>query len=246
MTQNKQKELEFFDNLASEQEYNVFTDAANQKIIETILSLSNIQSGAQIIDLGCGSGIFTQLLDQRGFDCIGLDLSQKLLQIGKKQQKNIHFIQADVEALPFSDNSVETIVLSCLIHHLPNPQKLAAEVFRVLAPRGQFIAFDPNRLNPFMYLYRDRTSPFYSSKGVTENERPIIPGDIRQVFNTAGFETHSHYVEGLSFRYVASGTAKGFLPIYNFFDRHFFKPSMMKLFRAFVFTHGIKSMRHPA
>lgn len=238
--QNKQKEINFFDNLASEQEYNVFTDEANQKIINTVLTLSKLKPGAQIVDLGCGSGIFTQLFQQRGYDCIGLDLSQKLLQLGKLQEPTIHYLQGDVEALPFSDNSLDMIVLSCLVHHLPDPTLSASEVFRVLKPKGQFVAFDPNRLNPFMYLYRDRSSPFYSSKGVTENERPVLPYKIRDTFDKVGFKTKSHYVDSLSFRYVESDAAKGFLPIYNFIDRTFFKLKIMQPFRAFVFTHGIK------
>lgn len=240
MIQNKKKEVDFFDNLASTQEYNVFTDDANQKIINTVLKLSKLNAGAQIIDLGCGSGIFTQLFQQRGYDCIGLDLSQKLLQLGKQQIPTIHYLQGDVETLPFADNSLDMIVLSCLVHHLPDPRLSAKEVYRVLKPQGQFVAFDPNRLNPFMYLYRDRSSPFYSSKGVTENERPVIPRKVRNIFNAVGFETKLHYVDSLSFRYVESDAAKGLLPIYNFIDRTFFKLKIMQPFRAFVFTHGIK------
>jgi len=238
--QDKQKEVAFFDNLASSQEYNVFTDEANNKIIHTLETLLALAPGARLLDLGCGSGIFTQLLAQRGYQCIGLDLSQKLLQLGKQETPAISYIQADVEALPFASESVDFVILSCLVHHLPNPQHCAEEVFRVLKPNGKFVAFDPNRLNPFMYLYRDRSSPFYSSKGVTPNERPVIPSVVRNVFEKVGLKAKSHFVDGLAFRYVASSTAKGMLPLYNFFDRTFFRAAMLSMFRAFVFTYGTK------
>lgn len=240
MQQDKQKEVAFFDNLASSQEYNVFTDEANNKIIHTLETLLALEPGARLLDLGCGSGIFTQLLQARGYDCVGLDLSQKLLQLGKHETPAISYVQADVEALPFASASVDFVILSCLVHHLPNPQRCAEEVFRVLKPSGKFVAFDPNRLNPFMYLYRDRSSPFYSSKGVTENERPIIPKEVRSIFERVGLKAHSHFVDGLAFRYVASSTAKGLLPFYNFFDRTFFKAAFLHMFRAFVFTYGMK------
>ncbi len=240
MLQNKQQEIEFFDNLANEHEYNVFTDEANQKIIDTVVSSLSLKNGAQIVDMGCGSGVFTSLLQARGFECVGIDLSQKLLRIGKSQTRNIHFMQADVETLPFLDNSIDSVMLSCLLHHLPNPFLCAKEVFRVLKPQGKFVAFDPNRLNPFMYLYRDRSSPFYSSKGVTPNERPVLPGELRKIFSSVGFEVASQFVDGLTYRYVASDTAKGLLPIYNTFERFFFKPRALSYFRSFVFTVGQK------
>ncbi|MBS0290531.1 MAG: methyltransferase domain-containing protein [Proteobacteria bacterium] len=242
MLQNKQQERLFFDNLAKEQEYNVFTDGANQKIIDAVVALLELAPGAQVIDLGCGSGVFTKLLAERGFNCMALDLSLPLLKLGKKQLETVDFIQADVEALPFLDNSIDILMLSCLVHHLPDPSKCAEQAFRVLKPGGKFIAFDPNRLNPFMYLYRDISSPFYSAKGVTPNERPILPWQVRKVFSSKGFHVTSHFVDGLTYRYVASDAAKGLLPLYNFFELYFFKPSWMRMLRSFVFTVGVKQL----
>lgn len=240
MLQDKQKELAFFESFANTQDYNVFTEQANQKIIDCVVKLLQPNEQSEIVDLGCGSGIFTQMLKARGFDCIGLDLSHKLLKIGKTQASLIPFMQADVEYLPFQNNSLETVVLSCLVHHLPDPKLAALEVFRVLKKGGRFVAFDPNRLNPFMYLYRDRSSPFYSSKGVTPNERPILAHQVRKIFQQAGFAVNSEYVDGLSYRYVESDAAKNILPIYNFIENYLFKPFFMRPFRSFAFTYGVK------
>ncbi len=241
MSQNKQLEADFFNLHATEQDYNVFTDEANAKIVSIVEALLQPTKESKIADFGCGSGIFTQLLQQKGYLCLGLDLSDRLLKIAKTQAHSIDFVQGDVEALPFNDNSLDYIMLSCLVHHLPDPLLCAKEIFRVLKPEGKFIAFDPNRLNPFMYLYRDKSSPFYSAKGVTPNERPVLPHQVRDTFSKAGFKVASHYVNGLSYRYVASKSARAILPLYNFIDRIFFQPSLMRPFRAFVFTYGIKS-----
>jgi hypothetical protein len=37
-------------------------------------------------------------------------------------------------------------------------------------------------MNPFMWLYRDRASPFYSLVGVTENARPILAAQVAEMF----------------------------------------------------------------
>ena len=100
------------------------------------------------------------------------------------------------------------MLLSGVVHHFPDPSRCAAEVFRVLRPHGRFVAFDPNRMNPFMWLYRDRASPFYSPVGVTANERPVLAREVAAVFERAGFAVSSHYLSGLAYRYVASPRAR--------------------------------------
>jgi hypothetical protein len=110
----------------------------------------------------------------------------------------------------------------------------------VLRPGGKFMAFDPNRMNPFMWLYRDRSSPFYSSVGVTENERPVLARDVAAVFERAGFRVSSHYLSGLAYRYVASSRARLLLPVYNFIDATIFGLRVMEPLRPFVLTVGEK------
>ena len=79
----------------------------------------------------------------------------------------------------------------------------------MLKPGGRFVAFDPNRMNPFMWLYRDRASPFYSSVGVTENERPILAWRVAEMFHDESFRVQTDYLAGLAYRYVASPATFG-------------------------------------
>ena len=84
--QDKQKEIDFFDAHADSQEYNVFTEEANKKLVDNLESLTRPSANARLADLGCGSGVFTKLFADRGYFCVGLDLSQKLLQVGKERR----------------------------------------------------------------------------------------------------------------------------------------------------------------
>jgi len=238
--QDKSKEIEFFDRHAEKDEYNVFTDAASRKLVETLVQLSGLKVGARVADLGCGSGAFTSLLHEYGYDVVGLDISPKLLQLARAKYPNIEFLEGDVEALPFAAESFDGILLSGIVHHFPDPSRCAAEVYRVLKPGGRFAAFDPNRRNPFMWLYRDRSSPLYSSKGVTENERPVLAEHVVGVFAASGLQASTSYLAGLSYRYVDSSLVRLGLPVYNFLDRFIFRPSFMKRFSPFVLTFGNK------
>jgi ubiquinone/menaquinone biosynthesis C-methylase UbiE len=239
--QDKQKEIAFFDRHAAADDYNVFAPQASARLVEAFVRLTGLKPGARVADLGCGSGTFTALLARAGYTCVGLDISSKLITVGRGKYPDIEFVEGDIERLPFSDASFDGVLLSGVVHHFPDPSRCAAEVFRVLRPQGRFIAFDPNRRNPFMWLYRDRASPFYSPLGVTENERPVLAGEVAAVFERAGFAVSSHYLAGLAYRYVASPRARLLLPIYNLIDAAVFGLPFMETLRPFVLTAGAKS-----
>jgi len=240
MQQDKQKEIEFFDRHAKTDEYDVFTPQANARLIDAFTRLSGLPKGSRVADLGCGSGIFTNLLHQAGYDSTGVDISPKLVALGQAKFPHVRLIEGDIENLPFPSESLDGALLSGVVHHLPDPRKCAAEVFRVLRPGGKFVAFDPNRMNPFMYLYRDRSSPFYSPVGVTENERPILAWEVAGVFRRAGFDVSTDYLGGLAYRYVASARTRAFLPMYNAIDATIARLGFLKHVRPFVLTSGVK------
>lgn len=240
LTQDKSKEIRFFDSHATAGEYNVFTDSSNRKLVNQCLQLAQLRAPGRIADLGCGSGVFSSILVEKGFLCVGVDIAHGLTVLGRTLHPDVTFINGDIEALPLAPCSLDGVMLSAVIHHLPDPSTCAKEVYRVLKPGGVFVAFDPNRLNPFMYLYRDRTSPFYSKKGVTENERPVLAWEVRRVFSEAGFEVRTTYLSGLSYRYVASGIARVFLPVYNFLDLVLSWMPFLRTFGSFALTAGLK------
>jgi ubiquinone/menaquinone biosynthesis C-methylase UbiE len=240
MMQDKQKEIEFFDRHAASEAYDVFTPDSNARLVEAFVQLTGARPGARVADLGCGSGAFTALLRDAGYRVVGIDISPKLIAVGRQKHPGLELVEGDVENLPFESDSLDAVLLSGLVHHFPDPRQCAAEVFRALKASGRFMAFDPNRMNPFMWLYRDHASPFYSPVGVTENERPVLAHRVAGVFRDAGFDVETDYLSGLSYRYVASSRARLVLPIYNLIDRFVFKLPFMSPLRAFVLTHGVK------
>ncbi len=239
-TQDKGKEVAFFDAHADSNEYDVFAPQANDRLIAAFKRLSGLPAGARVADLGCGSGVFTELLRRSGYQSVGLDISPKLVALGRRTYPGLELIEGDAENLPFETASLDGVLLSGLVHHFPDPRRLAAEVQRVLKPGGRFVAFDPNRMNPFMWLYRDRSSPFYSSVGVTENERPILAWHVAKIFRNEGFSVELDFLAGLAYRYVASRRTRVLLPIYNFIDNFLFNLAILKPFRPFVLTSGEK------
>jgi ubiquinone/menaquinone biosynthesis C-methylase UbiE len=238
--QDKSKEVAFFDSHAAVDAYDVFTPESNARLLGAIARLGKLKAGESVADLGCGSGVFTNLLRQHGYIATGLDLSPRLIERARGTFPDIPFVEGDVEHLPFSDASLDAVLFSGILHHLPDASRCAAEAFRVLRPGGRFVAFDPNRMNPFMWAYRDRSSPFYSSVGVSQNERPLLAREVAATFTQAGFRVGTEFLSGLHYRYVASSSVRWLLPVYNALDSVLFRPSFMGPFRSFVMTFGEK------
>ena len=237
--QDKSQEVAFFDDLAGGGEYDVFSPGTNEKIVGTCLQQAGLRPPARVLDLGCGSGVFTNILAKRGFSAIGVDISPAMVRRAQVKYPAVEFAVGDAEKLPFPDGSFDGVLLSGLLHHFPDPSACLNEVRRVLKAGGVFAAFDPNRQNPFMYLYRDRSSPLYSSKGVSPNERPVLPRTLAGQCRGAGFENlNLNFLGNVSYRYVASPLARCVLPLYNTIDRWAFSPKFLAKFRAFVVTTG--------
>jgi predicted RNA methylase len=60
--QGKQKEIAFFNAHAGSDEYDVFTPESNARLIASVVRVLALPRGARVADLGCGSGVFTELL----------------------------------------------------------------------------------------------------------------------------------------------------------------------------------------
>jgi SAM-dependent methyltransferase len=98
------------------------------------------RAGLRWIDIGCGSGAFTQLLVER---CVpvevqGIDPSEGQLGFARTRPAAhlAEFRQGDAMALPFAENRFDAAVMALVIFFVPDPAKAVAEMVRVVAPGG--------------------------------------------------------------------------------------------------------------
>ena len=106
------------------------------------LLLTNLPKKADsvVLDLGCGTGYFAEVLATRFNTVIGLDLSKEMLNFSKlNRSKKISWLNADIHSIPLSNNSVD-VVFSNLAIQWCNPLTDAfIEIKRILKPDGIFI-----------------------------------------------------------------------------------------------------------
>lgn len=92
-----------------------------------------------VIDLGCGTGCFSELLAAHfGVQVIGIDPSQKMVDQARQRPAtgNVVYRQGSGEALPLPDNSADLVFMSMIYHHLTDPTAVARECHRVLREGG--------------------------------------------------------------------------------------------------------------
>lgn len=83
-----------------------------------------------VIDVGCGSGIYTDFLFNLGHNVVGLDAQQEFIKKAQTKYPPIKFIKGDAHKIPFPENSFDTIVLFDIIEHLDD-RKVINEALRV-------------------------------------------------------------------------------------------------------------------
>ena len=101
--------------------------------------------GLKWLDVGCGSGAFTDLLVRRcaPAEMRGVDPSEHQLLFARARPSviNVEFQQGDAMALPFADNSSDAAVMALVIFFVPDPAKGVAEMARVVRSGGIVAAY---------------------------------------------------------------------------------------------------------
>jgi ubiquinone/menaquinone biosynthesis C-methylase UbiE len=104
------------------------------------------KNGDRILDYGCGNGRLLELINNKNVEYIGVDVSQKLIDIAKSKyaSDNLNFlkISSSQTSLPFKDNFFNTVYSIAVFHHLPSEElrnKTANELYRVTQPGGYIV-----------------------------------------------------------------------------------------------------------
>jgi SAM-dependent methyltransferase len=113
------------------------------RLFYALQALKDTKGG--LLDVGCGVGDFPEAIKHYypKLEVYGIDISKKAISLARKRAKKVKFKVADVQKLPFKDETFEAVTCFDLLEHVENPQEALAEIYRVLKPGGIFHTFIP-------------------------------------------------------------------------------------------------------
>ncbi len=141
-------------------------------IAEKTIRLMDPRPGERVLDLSCGTGWATRLLARlvadgpKGFgQVVGLDISDEMIRRARAASQdfdNVMYVWGSAQQIPWQENFFDKVLSIEAFYYFPDQERVLAELFRVLAPRGRFYIL--------INLYKDNP---YSLRWVEELKVPV-------------------------------------------------------------------------
>lgn len=126
-------------------------DAFYSLAFDHVASLLGGAHHGPVLDAGCGYGTKTVHLARRGFNVVGVDISERVLEIGQRSVEiagltdRVEFHHADLLAMPFEDGAFGSVLCWGVLMHVPEVERAIAELARVIRPGGTIVVSEGNR-----------------------------------------------------------------------------------------------------
>jgi len=147
------------------------------KYRKDILSYLALEKNDKILDYGSATCEMSEWLASMGYDVTAIDISHELLAFSKKRDmsRRLKYACVDCEELAFKDEAFDKIICFEILHHLPNPEKGAEEMYRVLRWGGRILVSEPNALSPVRRL----SEIMWKEESL---EKSFYPWNLRKMF----------------------------------------------------------------
>jgi 2-polyprenyl-3-methyl-5-hydroxy-6-metoxy-1,4-benzoquinol methylase len=169
-----------------------------------IVEGASIEPSSKVLEIGCGTGLFTETFAQTGAEIIAVDLSPDLLSIARERKlPRVQFLERSFEDCEV-DGPFDAVIGSSVLHHL-DLERTWPKLFSLLKPGGRMSFAEPNMLNPQIYCERHFRRFFPQ---VSPDETAFVRTRLRRDLERTGFAS----VSIQPFDWLHPATPPGLIP----------------------------------
>lgn len=156
---------------------------------DLIISGAALGPGKRALEIGCGTGNFTEKFARSGAQIVAVDISPELLE--KARARGLPESQVRFLAKPFEqcdvDGPFDAVIGSSILHHL-DIQPALAKILALLKPGGVMCFAEPNLVNPQIMIQKN--IPWIRERlGDSPDERAFVRWSLRKLLLKTGFES---------------------------------------------------------
>jgi ubiquinone/menaquinone biosynthesis C-methylase UbiE len=141
-------------------------------------------SGGRLLEVGCGTGHWSEYFLQRGFEVRGVDVSESMVAIARRREIAVNFGVADAMQLPFDDESFDVAAAITVLEFATDAPSVVSEMARCVKRKGgTLIIGSLNRLSPYNQGKQRQVNSMYASA------RLFSPGEMRELLAPFGEPT---------------------------------------------------------
>lgn len=159
---------------------------ARARLTLELLDRSGVRPPARVLDVGCGWGTTLEVLERRGFQAVGTDISRRGLEMLDRESPGRILIEADLtQPLPGTLEPFATVLALDVVEHLDDDRSAVARLGE-LADSGALVVVSVPAL-PEMYSEFDR---------IQGHRRRYTPDSLREAFEGSGLELEQVFYWG--------------------------------------------------
>lgn len=154
--------------------------------LKRLAEVGGLEPGKLLLDLGCGTGRWTNLLVERtGCDAVGVDSSEEMLVKARAKDRSgrIAWLQGDVYRPPVEAQRFDAALMSLLLHHLEDPYVAFRAAYVALKPGGVLMI----RQGTLDQIIDDPAHRFFPETIGLELKRTPLPIEVERLLAKAGF-----------------------------------------------------------
>lgn len=152
-----------------------------------IASAAKLTPENKVLEIGCGTGLFTEMFAETGAEIVAVDISPDLISLAEKRgisSLKVQFLVKRFEDF-IADDPFDAVIGSSVLHHLDVDSALK-NMKRLLKPGGRLAFAEPNMLNP--QVFAERTFLRNRLSFVSPDETAFVRWLLRKNLLAIGFE----------------------------------------------------------